>query len=246
MNESPKKRSRRNTLQVKEDIIKAVGSVLSKQGFNRLGISLVAEEAHVDKTVIYRNFNDFEHLLEIYIERQDYWIKALKLVGNSKIDNYRAFSKKLFTDQFLFIYSNKEVQELLIWELGDHSKLTQSIPMRREAMSQGLLLQCKAYFKDTGIDFNSIAALIISGIYFSILHMDKSTFCNTDIRQKADKEKFIAAIEWMVDQLFDAVEEHKQMEEVARRCLKEGLAIDVIERITGFKPSEINKLRPAE
>jgi AcrR family transcriptional regulator len=53
------KRRRRNTIAVKLDLIDAVGTVLKKHGFSKLGINVVAEEAGVDKNVIYRNFGDF-------------------------------------------------------------------------------------------------------------------------------------------------------------------------------------------
>jgi len=46
--------------------------------FLKLGISIVADEAKVDKTVIYRNFGDFDKVLEAYIEKQDFWLLALK------------------------------------------------------------------------------------------------------------------------------------------------------------------------
>lgn len=234
MGNSPTKRTRRSKIQVKEDIIEAVGTVLAKYGFSKLGITLVAQEANVDKTVIYRNFEDFEKLLEVYVDRQDYWLRALKEYGKVKIEDHRGFLKKLFVDQFQFIYSNTELQQLLIWELGDHSEMTKSIPMRRESMSQGLLKQYNEYFRDTGIDFNSFSALIIAGIYFSILHKDKSTFCNTNITKKADREQYVEAIKWIVDLVFDAAERRNEIIEVAKKCLQEGLSIDAVARVTGL------------
>ncbi len=37
-------------------LISAVGTLLARQGFNALGINAVAEEAGVDKVLIYRYF----------------------------------------------------------------------------------------------------------------------------------------------------------------------------------------------
>ncbi len=232
------KGKRRNKYELNVDLIDAVGKVLTKHGHSKLGIGIVSEIAKVDKTVIYRHFGEFKNLLSAYIDSQDYWLKTLGEYGKYEIIDHKYFLKKLLTEQFEFIYSNKEVQQLLIWELADKSPLTKSIPMKREAMSQGLLKQYNDFFKDSGVDFNSVSALIISGIYFAILHMDKSTFCNTNITKKADKEKFVEAINWLIDIIFDAKEARSEVEKIALRAINKGMDTELISEITNL-PQEI-------
>lgn len=233
---------RRNKFELRSDLIDAVGTVLMTHGFAKLGITLVADEARVDKTVIYRNYRTFERLLDEYIREQDYWLRELKEYGKTEIQDHRSYLKMLLIEQFRFLYSNKEIQQLLIWELGDQTEITRSIPLRREAMSQALLEQYNNYFEHTDIDFNSASALLISGIYFAVLHMNKSTFCNTDIRKRTDKIKFEKTVEWLVDLIFDAKEKQKEKEQTVLRCIQQGLDEEITARITDLDIKEVKLL----
>ena len=237
MNEG--KRRRRNTIAVKEDIYDAVGSVLQKYGFSKLGINLVAEEAGVDKNVIYRNFTDFNTLLEEYVEKQDFWLRAIKELGKVKVENHRELTKQVLTEQFKTIYSNKELQQVLVWELGDKDNITTSLAIKREVLSKGLIDQYKPLLDDFGVNFNNIAAILIAGIYYLILHKDKSTFCNIDITKKKDREDFLKTIEWLVDLIFDKREALGQTEQIAINAHKEGIDIETISKITKLPTEKI-------
>ncbi len=228
------KGKRRNKNEINTDLLNAVGTVLTEHGHSKLGIGLVAEIAKVDKTVIYRHYGEFKNLLSTYIDSQDYWIKALGEFGKEEIIDHRYFFKKILIDQFDFIYSNKEVQELIIWELSDKSPLTKSIPMKREAMSHELLAQYHDFFKGSGVDIKSVSALLIAGIYFATIHMDKSTFCSTDITKKADKEKFKESIGWLIDVIFDAKDTRSEVERIALRAINKGVDNQLICEITNL------------
>ncbi len=236
------KRRRRNTIAVKLDLLDAVGAVLKKHGFSKLGINIVAEEAGVDKNVIYRNFTDFDSLLEEFVEKQDYWLRTMKELGKTKIENHRELMKQMLIGQFKTIYSNKELQQVLIWELGDRDDITTSLAIKREVLSEGVINQYQSLLDDFGIDFNSIAAIMIAGIYYLILHKDKSTFCETDINQKSDKEKLLKSIEWLVDLIFDKKEALSELEEIAINAHKEGIALEIIAKITKLSTKRIKEL----
>lgn len=240
---SGEKRRRRNTIAVKMDLIDAVGSVLKKHGFAKLGINLVAEEARVDKNVIYRNFEDFDKLLEAYVEKQDFWFMALKEHGSEKIKDRRAFMKYMLTDQFKAVYSSKEFQQLLLWELGDRDDFTTSIAIKREILAEGIFAQYRSLLDNYGMKFNSIVAILISSIYYLVLHREKSTFCQTDLTKKKEREEFIKTIEWLTDLIFDKIEAKNETERIAVNALKEGVDIGTISRITGLSIDKIKMLK---
>lgn len=240
---SGEKRRRRNTIAVKMDLIDAVGSVLKKHGFAKLGINLVAEEARVDKNVIYRNFDDFDKLLEAYVEKQDFWFMALKEHGNEKIEDRRAFMKYILADQFKALYSSKEFQQLLLWELGDRDDFTTNIAIKREILAEGIFKQYRPLLEDYGLNFNFIVAILISSIYYLILHREKSTFCETDLTKKNEREEFIKTIEWLTDLIFDKIETKNETERIAVNALKEGVEIEAVARITGLSVDKIKTLK---
>ncbi|MFV0593798.1 MAG: TetR/AcrR family transcriptional regulator [Draconibacterium sp.] len=236
------KRRRRNAIAVKIDLIDAVGEVLKKYGFAKLGINLVAQEAQVDKNVIYRNYGEFDKLLEAYIEKQDFWFMSMKEYGKEEIGNKRAFMKYLLADLFKVIYSNKEFQQLLIWELGDKDDFTTDIAIKREVLAEGIFDQYRSLLDEYGIKFNSIAAILISSIYYLVLHREKSTFCETDLTKKSERDDFVKTIEWLTDLLFDKIEAISETERIAINALREGIKPEVVAKISGLSSHKINIL----
>jgi len=241
MTEKPR-RNRRTAASVKQDMINAVGQVLVKYGFAKLGISLVADVAKVDKNVIYRNFGNFDTLLSAYIEKQDYWLQALKEHGNQKIIDKRKFIKNILTGQLNVLFKNKELQQLLLWELADTDKLIRSIAIKREVLAEGIIAQYKELFRNSEIQSNHIAALLIAGIYYLVLHKDKSTFCHKDINIREDRVEFIKAMEWLVDAIFDQIAELDKVEKVAIKAVDEGFDIEAVSKITALSVDKIKEL----
>jgi hypothetical protein len=166
----------------------------------------------------------------------------LKEHGDQKIEDKRAFMKQMLNDQFKTIYSNKELQQLLIWELGDKDDFTTSLAIKREILSKGMVAQYETLLEDFDVNFNSIAAMMIAGIYYLILHKDKSTFCKTDICQKKDREEFIKAIAWLVDLIFDKREALSEAEQIAINAHKEGIDVETIAKITKLPTAKIQNL----
>lgn len=236
------KKRRRNTVAVKLDLLEAVGTILKEQGFSKLGITLVAEEAGVDKTVIYRNFKNFDNLLEAYVEKQDFWLRGLKEYGENKIENKREFLKKLLVEQFNTIYSSKEQQQLLIWGLAEKGSYASSTSLKREILSEKLNKQHEALLNDYGVNFNFLPALMISGIYYLILNKDNSTFCGTDICIKKERGGFVKALEWLIDSIFDKIEKKSEVEQIAINAHNEGIGMKTIAKITKLSENKIKEL----
>lgn len=236
------KRRRRNAIAVKIDLIDAVGEVLKKYGFAKLGINIVAQEARVDKNVIYRNYGEFDKLLEAYVEKQDFWFMTLREYGKDKIEDKRAFMKYLLADLFKIIYSNKEFQQFLVWELGDRDDFTTNIAVKREVLAEGIFDQYRSLLVEYDIKFNSIAAILISSIYYLVLHREKSTFCETDLTKKSERTDFIKTIDWLVDLIFDKIEAKNETERIATNAIKEGLDPEVVARISGLSLKKIQAL----
>jgi AcrR family transcriptional regulator len=65
----------------KEKLIKAVGKVLSKEGFSGLGINKVAKAAGVDKVLVYRYFGGLPQLVRAFSETVDFWPTVEELQG---------------------------------------------------------------------------------------------------------------------------------------------------------------------
>ena len=75
------KRSRRGT---EERIVPAVGTVLERDGFEKVGVNLIARTAGVDKVLIYRYFGGLDGLLTSFGESADIWWTVEEIVGEER------------------------------------------------------------------------------------------------------------------------------------------------------------------
>ncbi len=82
----------------------------------------------------------------------------------------------------------------------------------------------------------------ISSIYYLVLHREKSTFCETDLTKKKEREEFLKVIEWLTDLLFDKIEAKNETERIAINALKEGIDQEVVARISGLSLDRIKML----
>lgn len=218
-------------------LIDAVGKALVKYGHMHIGVNNVAEEAGVEATSIYRQFKDFDDLLRTYAEKRDFWLNSLKEYGDTEILDRRGFVKHILSGEFSQLFKNKELQQLLIWELGDMDDIVAPIAIKREVMADKLLVQSEDVMKEHGINFNYIMSILIAGIYYIVLHKDKSTFCQVDINKKEDRDEFIRTVDWLTDQLFDISENTK-----AIKALKVGVSVDDVAKIFDLPIHKVEQL----
>jgi len=202
----------RNKELTKRKLIDAVGEIFRKEGHTGLGVNKVARLAGVSKKMIYKHFNgSFNNLIEEYILETDYWMIFGDRV-QELIDNQSSSSQKLITDilqnQFRYFYLDKQMQKLILWEVSTNSELMRSIHRTREATGQKLLELTDQHFAGTGINFRAVAALLVAGIYYTILHtrFNGGVFSDIDLSTEEGREEMLRAIEMIVGWAYRAAE----------------------------------------
>ena len=231
------RRKRRNKYRMRMDLLEAVSHVLKDKGFLNLNINSVCEDADVDRNAIYRHFGDFDNLLTQFIETKDFWLDSLQSIVNMEINDYKMFLKQLLITQYEQINKNPELQQLLVWEVSELSLRTKTVAERRETISESLIKKYEKHFEKSGLDINIIIALLVSGIYYSILHKRHSTFCLVNFNK--EKERMMAGIDQMVEILFEAKEAKEKTKDIAIKALKKGIDKETVSEITGLTIEEI-------
>ncbi len=81
------------------------------------------------------------------------------------------------------------MQRLILWQISTISPLMRSISETREREGLKLLALADPYFRESGISFRAVSALIVGGIYYMVLHgvYNKSTVCGIDVNQAGDR-----------------------------------------------------------
>ena len=157
----------------KQRLINAVGEILRKEGFHGIGVNAIAKNAGVDKVLIYRYFGNLDGLLKAFIAQKDYFSNLKDILGESMnvTDKQEAIevSKQIFVGQLRQILHNKELQEILLWELHHKNHVTDAVAEAREQQGKIILQEMSRVVDFNKVDFPAIANILIGGIYYLIL-----------------------------------------------------------------------------
>ncbi|SHG86882.1 TetR/AcrR family transcriptional regulator [Pedobacter caeni] len=201
----------KNRLLTERRLIDAVGSIIRTKGYTGLGVNAIAKEAKVNKKLIYRYFDNVDRLIETYVIEKDYWLSFnnkileqidLKDKKNSLIDNFVSILQK----QFEFFWNEEEMQKIILWEISERTHLLDSVCMVREEYGNSLLAMTDTYFKNSAVSLRGVAALLVSGIYYLVLHAKKneSTICGLDVNTEEGRAEIQKSIRHIVEWAFHA------------------------------------------
>ena len=148
-------------------ILAAVGTALSSHGFARLGINSVAEEAGVDKVLIYRYFGGFERLLKVYADENPtaFNLPPLAWPLREKTVPPALTTSVLLRDQLEELRRRPIAQETIRWELQDTNPLTDLLSAAREKMAREYLARLPFdQEKHPESDLGAVFAILHAGI----------------------------------------------------------------------------------
>jgi len=196
--------------QTKRKLIDAVGTIIKSEGFGGIRISKVVRQTGVDHKLIYRYFGNLKNLIEAYIVENDYWmlfeeqLKALSKELNE--ENARSVITGILQDLFKYFYHEPKMQNLILMELTGSTQIMSSIHNVRELIGQQLLEKTDDHFKDSGVNFRAVAALLIGGIYYTILHTLNNgyDFADVDLQTDEGMSSILYSLGKVVDWAFDA------------------------------------------
>ena len=211
-NHTPKIKNKEVTMR---KLIRALGETIKLEGFDSLSSSKVARRADVDRKLINRYFGGLNQLIEAYVVENDYWLLFTEHISDLLASNQFPGSKELITsvlqNQFSYFFAEKDMQRLILWELTTNSPLMKSIHNARESMGQKLLELTDPHFKDSNVNLRAIGALIVGGIYYTILHTihNGGTFSDVDINSDSGQAEMLKAIEQIIGWAYKEAENRK-------------------------------------
>lgn len=129
----PRSRDREAT---RERIVQAVGTVLAREGFGKLGVNAIAREAGVDKVLIYRYFGGLPQLLTEWGNSGQFWPRVPDLLGDDPAafmalpvaERYAQFFER-FIDA---LRARPLTLEIMVAELTERNELTAILETERE------------------------------------------------------------------------------------------------------------------
>ena len=199
----PKNRDREAT---RTRLIEAVGTLLAREGFTRLGVNAVAREAGVDKVLIYRYFGGLPELIVAFGRDGNFWPSIKELAGGDVV----AFGQLPLAEQlsrlgknFMAAIRNRPLtQEILAWEMIERNELTAELETIRENTMMNFF---EMFFRttDKGPDIAAMGAIIGAGISYLVSRGRKIRFYNgIDLDSEAGWQRLQGAIDTMIQGTF--------------------------------------------
>jgi Transcriptional regulator len=228
-NTEKKRRKRRTKVTLERDVLNAVTSLIEEVGFANVTLTGIAQRAQIEATVFYRRYANLEELFDQYTHKYDYWMGNLLEIMPADLNDEEKF-KWILKNLTIALYKNRGMQQLLIWELSNDNPVTRRTSRMRELVNEPLIRMLEYIFKDSGMDMNVISAVIISGIYYLILHRNMTKFCNVDFSTKKGRERLENSVEQLATILFAELKRKQELINIANKFRAEGVSEDIISK----------------
>lgn len=194
----------RDKEETKQKLIDAVGRIVVRDGFQSVGINAVAKEAAVDKVLIYRYFGDIDGLLKAFESQKDYFVNITNSLGSyDSINSIEAFLdviKKIYIGQLREIMKNRELKEMLLWELNHKNIVTGSVAADRENLAVSFVEAMQDKFDFGEMDLNGVLSILAASVYYlTIRSKTVDVFTGVDLTSNEGWERIEKSIEFILD-----------------------------------------------
>ncbi len=193
----------------KQKLIKAVGSILTREGFQHIKVNRIESVSGVSKKLIYRYFGGLEGLIRDYLEQRDFWNIQIKQMEGGSYDTTTSLEKdeicSILEDDFRFFEKSPEMQKIILWGISEKNKTLKAIANNRERFGEPVFKKADLTFKDSDIDFRAVSGTIVAAIYYLILHgkMLGTTVCEIDITKKEGRERYLNTFKKLIDLCYE-------------------------------------------
>lgn len=195
------KRCRRSKAEIESSINKAAKNIILKKGFSGVTVLDIIKNAKIEPVTFYTRYRNLEEFYDCFVREYDYWFSdMLRMSQDKEYDKDRYI--EIFRNLFECLKDDSIMLELLRWEVNDANAVTKRSAMNREVQTLPLTEVYGNQFRDGGIDFVAISALMIAGIYYLNLHRDCSPFCGIDVGTEAGRTRLMNAVESLATLLF--------------------------------------------
>jgi hypothetical protein len=238
------KRGRRSQKEIEEVIKVAAKELIEEVGFTNLTLTGIIKKAELEPSVFYKRYSDLDDLLDKFVRDYDYWLNDsinFDADKNTPLKN----CENLLIELVDSLNSNVIMQKLLAWEILDSSYITKRTAENRERHSVHLLEYFNKKFDDIDINFDVVTALLISGIYYIILHKKVSTFCSIDFTQKENIDLLKQNIKKIVAKIYAAPSSvNAEKLEIAKRLFANKVDYKIIQESTGLSDEVLKSIMP--
>ena len=179
-----------------KDILRSISSIVLEQGVFGVTFKEVSKRARAEQSVLVRRFKDESNMIRYYTRQFDYFINnALDVQGegsgtSAPLDYFRALAARFEKS----LHHNKEMQEIMKWELLVNSKSTRQSAGKREVALSEILGTVTEPISDERVNPNALLAVLVAGLYYLTLREERSTFCGIEFHTKKGRTLLVETL----------------------------------------------------
>lgn len=192
-NEVKARRPRRSKADIEDAIHKAAVSQIKKKGFSQALVTDIVKRAKIVPVVFYNRYKNLDEFYDTFVKDYDYWLSDLVRDSIENIDSEEAYSnviEKILNN----LLSDDIMTELLRWEVAEGNNITERTARLRTMHAVDIFRNYEEKHAGIGIDVTAVSALLVAGIYYMLLHKDRSSMIGIDINQAAGKRRIVNVI----------------------------------------------------
>lgn len=237
-NETKTRRPRRSKADIEAAIMRAAVAQIKKKGFSMALVTDIVKRANIEPIVFYNRYKNLGEFYDSFVKRYDSWMSDLvREVADSVMTGpgYDVALEKLLDK----LMGDSIVIELLRWEVAEGTPITERTSRLRERDCMALINRYKGSLPSEDVDVVAISALVVAGVYFMVLHKDRSAFGGIDLNKPEGRRRITKAFGQLSQLMFgrntddagqDAGKEPCNVDALRRTLRAEGLSDDAVER----------------
>lgn len=237
------KRNRRSNYAVEKDILDAVALLVKEVGFSKITLPAIAQSANVNLSVIYRHFGTLDNLLDKYTHKFDYWLNnILEATPVNDTDSPSTILQDMAERFIKSLSKDKEMQQLMIWELIEDNKSTRKSAQQRDLTVEKAIPLYEKFLANADINPRAVLAIVVAGMYYIILRKKRSTFCSIDFSTKQGKQLLADTLVKIIIYLSKYGEQNRGNKDIAKKLKEHNVDELIIIESTGISKEELDKL----
>lgn len=183
-------------------LLKALESIIIEDGFEKIGVNLIASRSGVSKVLIYRYFGSLDNMVLEYLTKQDFWINAS--LDMPDVSDLKGYIKNIFHKQIMNLRTDKVSKRLKRWELNSANNAIDKVRLKRESKNVTLITLVSHLGQHPQEEVASLATIISAAIDYLVLLSEHCPIYNgIDLQTDEGWEQITSGIDLLIDRWLD-------------------------------------------
>ncbi len=189
-----------------QKILQAVDNIIANDGFERLGVNVIAQKAGVSKMLIYRYFGGLDDLIAQYLLSKDYWANTdIRAIDGADV---AGSLKRMFREQIIQLRNDVTLRRLCRWELTTDNENIRQLRDRRERNGCELIKAVSGFTHSHHTEVAALATILSASISYLVLIEEQSpTYNGINLQGDEGWAQVIKGIDLMIDLWIKQVDE---------------------------------------